>query len=53
MDSVGSNERTYIMIKPDCLQRSLVGEVIKRFEQKGYQLVALKMIQVKSLLILF
>jgi nucleoside diphosphate kinase len=31
------------MIKPDGVQRGLVGEIIKRFEQKGYQLVALKM----------
>ena len=42
----GSNERTYIMIKPDSVQRALIGEIIKRFEHKGYQLVALKMIQV-------
>jgi Nucleoside diphosphate kinase len=34
---------TDIMIKPDGVQRGLVGEIIKRFEQKGYQLVALKM----------
>ena len=31
------------MIKPDGVQRSLVGEIIKRFEQKGFKLVALKM----------
>ena len=36
-------ERTYIMVKPDGVQRGLVGEIIKRFEQKGYKLVALKM----------
>jgi nucleoside-diphosphate kinase len=35
------------MIKPDCVQRGLVGEVVKRFENKGYLLVAMKMIQVK------
>eukprot|EP00546_Thalassionema_frauenfeldii_P008217 CAMPEP_0178914646 /NCGR_PEP_ID=MMETSP0786-20121207/11550_1 /TAXON_ID=186022 /ORGANISM="Thalassionema frauenfeldii, Strain CCMP 1798" /LENGTH=148 /DNA_ID=CAMNT_0020587595 /DNA_START=46 /DNA_END=492 /DNA_ORIENTATION=- len=36
-------ERTYIMIKPDGVQRGLVGEIIKRFEQKGYKLIAMKM----------
>mmetsp|Transcript_9401 Transcript_9401/g.40776 ORF Transcript_9401/g.40776 Transcript_9401/m.40776 type:complete len:152 (-) Transcript_9401:995-1450(-) len=36
-------ERTYIMVKPDGVQRGLVGEVIKRFEQKGYKLVAMKL----------
>ncbi|CAI2181074.1 4518_t:CDS:2 [Funneliformis geosporum] len=37
-------ERTYIMVKPDGVERGLVGEIIKRFEQKGYQLVALKLV---------
>ena len=36
-------ERTFIMVKPDRVQRGLVGEIIKRFEQKGYKLVAMKM----------
>ena len=31
------------MIKPDGVQRGLVGEIIKRFEQKGYKLVAMKL----------
>ena len=34
------------MIKPDGVQRGLVGEIIKRFEQKGFKLVALKFVQV-------
>eukprot|EP01147_Barroeca_monosierra_P003641 gene3641-6219_t len=38
-----ARERTYIMIKPDGVQRGLVGEIIKRFEQKGFKLVALKL----------
>ncbi|KAK9765740.1 nucleoside diphosphate kinase Ndk1 [Basidiobolus ranarum] len=38
-------ERTYIMVKPDGVERGLVGEVIKRFEQKGYKLAALKLVQ--------
>jgi len=36
-------ERTYIMIKPDGVQRGLVGKIILRFEQKGYKLVAMKL----------
>ena len=31
------------MIKPDGVQRGLIGEIIKRFEQKGYKLVAMKL----------
>lgn len=38
-------ERTYIMVKPDGVQRHLVGEIIKRFETKGYKLVALKLVR--------
>ena len=34
---------TDIMIKPDGVQRGLVGEIIKRFEAKGYKLVAMKL----------
>eukprot|EP00924_Labyrinthula_sp_SR-Ha-C_P009655 snap_masked-scaffold_22-processed-gene-2.11-mRNA-1 protein AED:0.43 eAED:0.43 QI:0/-1/0/1/-1/1/1/0/153 len=37
-----SRERTYIMIKPDGVARNLVGEIIGRFERKGFKLVALK-----------
>jgi len=38
-------ERTFIMIKPDGVQRGLVGEIIKRFEQKGFKLVAIRMMR--------
>ena len=41
-------ERTFIMIKPDGVQRGLVGDIIKRFEQKGFKLVAMKFMQVRS-----
>ncbi|GJQ70691.1 putative NDK protein [Trypoxylus dichotomus] len=37
-------ERTFIMVKPDGVQRGIVGEIIKRFEQKGFKLVALKFV---------
>lgn len=40
-----AQERTYIMIKPDGVQRNLVGEIIRRFEQRGYHLCALKLVQ--------
>ncbi|MDY6785701.1 MAG: nucleoside-diphosphate kinase [Cyanobacteriota bacterium] len=39
-------ERSFIMIKPDGVQRNLVGEVIKRFEAKGFTLVGLKLMSV-------
>lgn len=39
-------ERTFLMIKPDGVQRGLVGEIITRFENKGFQLVGLKMMQI-------
>ena len=40
-------ERTYIMVKPDGVQRGLTGEIIKRFEQKGFKMVAMKFMQVQ------
>ncbi len=39
-------ERTYLMVKPDGVQRSLVGEIITRFEKRGYKIVGLKMLQI-------
>ena len=41
-------ERTFLMIKPDGVQRNLVGEIIQRFETKGFTLVGLKMMQVSG-----
>ncbi len=38
------NERTFVMVKPDGVQRSLIGEIIGRFERVGLKLVAMKMI---------
>ena len=37
------SERTLVLIKPDGVQRGLVGEVLSRIERKGFQLVALQM----------
>ena len=39
-------ERTFVMVKPDGVQRHLVGEVIRRFEAKGFTLVGLKLMKV-------
>ncbi|KAK9896732.1 putative nucleoside-diphosphate kinase [Cystobasidium minutum MCA 4210] len=39
-----ASEQTYIMIKPDGVNRGLVGDIIARFEKRGYKLVALKMV---------
>ncbi len=39
-----SKERTFVIIKPDGVQRSLVGEIIRRFERTGLKMVALKML---------
>ena len=39
-----SKERTLVVIKPDGVQRTLIGEIIKRYEQVGLKLIALKMV---------
>jgi len=39
-----AHERTFIAIKPDGVQRGLIGEILQRFERKGYKLVAMKQI---------
>ena len=41
-------ERTLVLLKPDCVQRRLIGRVITRFEDKGFNLVAMKMIRVTT-----
>ncbi|MCK5511025.1 nucleoside-diphosphate kinase [Candidatus Parcubacteria bacterium] len=38
------NEKTLVIIKPDGVQRSLIGEIIKRYERTGLKLISLKMI---------
>ena len=45
MVEAAPRERTFIMVKPDGVQRGLVGEIISRFEKKGFKLVGLKMDQ--------
>jgi nucleoside-diphosphate kinase len=39
-------ERTFVLLKPDCVQRRLVGRIYTRFEDKGLNVVALKMLRV-------
>ena len=39
-------ERTFVIIKPDGIQRSLVGDIIKRFEATGLKLVGLKLVKI-------
>ena len=38
-------QQTLILLKPDCVQRRLIGSIISRFEQKGLRLVAMKLVQ--------
>ena len=40
-----SSEKTLILVKPDGVRRSLVGEVISRIERKGYTVTSLRMLQ--------
>ncbi|SEB64295.1 nucleoside-diphosphate kinase [Paenibacillus sp. GP183] len=39
-------EKTFLMVKPDGVQRGLIGEIVKRFERKGFQLVGSKLMVV-------
>lgn len=41
-------ERTFVMIKPDGVQRRLVGKIIERFERAGLKIVAMKFIEVSK-----
>ncbi len=41
-------ERTLILVKPDGVQRGLIGEIIGRFEKRGLKLVGLKLIQMST-----
>lgn len=39
-------QRTLVLLKPDCVQRRLMGEVLSRFERKGLNVIGMKMLQV-------
>lgn len=44
-------EKTLVILKPSCVQRTLMGEVISRFEKKGLRLAGMKMIQLTDALL--
>lgn len=39
-------ERTFVLLKPDAVQRSLVGEILRRFERRGLKIVGMKMVRI-------
>ncbi|QRV77496.1 nucleoside diphosphate kinase [Ceratobasidium sp. AG-Ba] len=43
-----TKERSCIMVKPDGIQRGLVGEIISRFEKRGYKIIAAKMVYIED-----
>lgn len=46
--SLSDQERTLILLKPDSIQRGLIGRIIQRFEDKGFKLIAMKFILVND-----
>lgn len=46
-----NSERSLIIIKPDAVQRNLVGEIINRFERKGLKIVGMKMMNIETALL--
>lgn len=42
------HERTLVILKPDCIQRGITGEILSRFEKKGLKFVAMKMIMISK-----
>lgn len=44
-------ERTLVLIKPDAMQRNLLGEIISRFEKKGLKIIGLKMLHMNEVLL--
>src|SRR6056297_4156543 len=43
---MSQNERTFVMVKPDAVQRGLIGQIISRFEDRGFTLVGAKFMQI-------
>ncbi|MCH7661011.1 MAG: nucleoside-diphosphate kinase, partial [Euryarchaeota archaeon] len=43
-----SEERTFVMVKPDGVQRGLIGEIVSRFESRGLKLVGGKFMQISE-----
>lgn len=46
-----TEERSLIIIKPDAIQRSLVGEIITRFERKGLKIIGMKMMRLNDVVV--
>lgn len=44
-------ERTLVIIKPDGIERKLIGEIICRYERKGFQLLAAKLVQANEIIL--
>ncbi len=43
-----NDEKTLVLLKPDCVQRCLMGEIIAKFESRGFKLAALKFLSAKD-----
>ncbi|RWR14978.1 nucleoside-diphosphate kinase [Siminovitchia fortis] len=41
-------EKTFLMVKPDGVQRELIGEIVSRFEKKGFQLIGAKLMNISN-----
>ncbi|MBY0096547.1 nucleoside-diphosphate kinase [Mesobacillus maritimus] len=41
-------EKTFLMVKPDGVQRNVIGEIVSRFERKGFQLVGAKLMSIPT-----
>lgn len=44
-------QKTLILLKPDAVQKSLIGEILARFERKGYKVIGLKMMEMSEALV--
>lgn len=51
--SSSDQERTLILLKPDSIQRGLIGRIIQRFEDKGFKLIGMKFISVNETISFF
>lgn len=45
--SIMMSERTFVILKPSCLKRGIVGEIISRFERKGLKIVQMKILKLR------
>ncbi len=44
-------QKTLVLLKPDAVQKSLIGSILSRFEQKGYKIIGLKMLQMEEIIV--